>query len=219
MVVNSRKQDRPARPYRSQLRRQQAAETRRRVVEAAAVLFERQGYRATTFAQLASEADVSVKTVQEYGPKAALLQAAVELTSFGVEGETDVFATDLGRAVLQVETADELATVIGAGMTAVNAPTAGLWTTLVSAAHADTELGAFHARMLGMVRAQVENVLRHVDERGWLRHDIPFDDLVESVCVTTSVETYVRFVGHDGLSVDRYESFVSRTVRETVLAR
>ena len=213
------KHDKAARPYRSDLRRRQAADTRLRVVQASLTLFERQGYRATTFAQLAAEAGVSVKTVQEHGPKSALLQAAVELASFGVEGESDFFATDLGRAMLQVESAEELASMIGRAMLAINAPSAGLWTTFVSAAHADHELSRYHARMLSLIRAQVEHVLRHIESRGWLRRDVPLDDLVEAFCIITSLETYVRFVDHDGIPPARYEEFVARTIRETVLAR
>jgi len=207
-----------ARPYRSALRRQQAAATRLRVVEAAGALFARQGYRATTFAQLADEAGVSAKTVQEHGPKSALLRAAVELASFGVEGETDFFATDLGRAALGVGGPDELAGLVGDAMRAINAPTAGLWLTVVAAAQGDEELTGFQAQMLASVRGQVERVLRYVDDRGWLRRDVPFDDLVEAFCVVTSVETYARFVLHDRKSEEEYRAFVTRTVRETVLA-
>ena len=48
--------------------------------------------------------------------------------------------------------------------------------------------------MLALLRGQVEHVLRYVAERGWLRPDVPFDDLVEAFCVITCVETYARFV-------------------------
>jgi len=205
------------RPYRSDLRQRQAAQTRVRVVEAAVTLFGRQGYSATTFAQLAEEAGVSVKTVQEHGPKSALLQAAMELSSFGVEGETDFFATDLGQTFLQRRDPSELATMTGEAMLAINAPSAGLWMTVVGASHGDEELSRFQAKMLSQIRAQVEHVLRYVDGRGWLRSDVPFDDLVEAFCVITCVETYVRFVQHDGKSPDEYKSFVARTVRETIL--
>ena len=149
----------------------------------------------------------------------ALLDAGVELASFGVEGQTDFFATDLGRAMLQVESADELASMIGSAMLGINTPSAGLWTTFVSAAHADQELSRYHARMLSLIRAQVEHVLRYIDARGWLRRDVPLDDLVEAFCIITCLETYVRFVEHDGIPPARYEEFVARTVRETTLAR
>ena len=204
------------RPYRSDLRQRQAEQTRRRVVEAALKLFGSRGYRATTYAELADEAGVSVKTVQEHGPKAALLQAAVELASFGVEGEEDFFATDLGRAMLTVRDADQLATMLGGVMLAVNAPSAGVWMTFASAANGDRELTRVRAGMLDLIRGQVEHLLRWVDDSGWLRRDVPFDDLVEAVCVITCVETYVRFVEQDGRSPEQYCAFVARTVRETV---
>lgn len=205
-----------ARPYRSELRTRQAAQTRLRVVEAAAERFSRQGYRATTYAQLAEQAGVSVKTVQEHGPKSALLQAAVELVSFGVEGETDFFATDVGVGMLAAANPDELALLVGRAMLAINEPSADLWMTVVSAAHGDSALTRFQHHMLGLVRQQVAHVLGFFDERGWLRQDVPFDDLVEAACVITCVETYVRFVQVDGRSTESYTSFVTRSMRETI---
>ena len=207
-----------ARPYRSELRKQQAAETRLRVVEAAVRLFGRQGYSATIFAQLAHEAGVSIKTVQDHGPKSALLQAAVELASFGVEGETDFFATDVGKTMLGVRDRDELAALIGETMLGINAPSAGLCMTVGAAAHGDPELGGYHTGMLALIRQQVEHVLTFVADRGLLRRDVPFDDLVEAFCIVTCVETYVRFVAQDGKSDDEYKAFVARMVRETILA-
>lgn len=188
------------------------------MVEAALTLFGSRGYRATTYADLADQAGVSVKTVQEHGPKAALLQAAVELASFGVEGEEDFFATDLGRTMVAAQDPNEFAMMLGAVMLAVNAPSAGVWMTFASAAHGDRELTRVRARMLDLIRRQVEHVLRWVDSRGWLRTDVPFDDLVGAVCIITCVETYVRFVEQDGRSPDQYRAFVARTVRETVFA-
>jgi AcrR family transcriptional regulator len=207
-----------ARPYRSALRQQQAAQTRLRVVEAAVGLFSKQGYRATTFTQIAGEAGVSVETVRKHGPKSALLQAALELASFGVVGETDFFATDLGKVMLQVRGPDELAALVGEAMLAINAPSAGLWMTTAGAAHGDEELSGYHRQMLGLIRTQVDHVLRYVADRGWLRTDVPLDDVVESFCVITCVETYVRFVQLDGKPDDAYQAFVTRTVRETILA-
>ena len=207
-----------ARPYRSQLRERQAAETRHRVIEAAVALFSRQGFPATTVAQIAKQAGVSVETVQKHGPKSELLRHAVELAAFGVEGETDIFATDAGRAILGARSSDEFATVLGRLVVGINAPAAGVWMTVVGVAHGDAESRQFQAQMLASIRLQVEQVLRVVEERGWLRGDVPFDELVEAACILTSVETYVRFVQLDGKPVDAYEAFVARAFRDTVLA-
>ena len=103
-------------------------------------------------------------------------------------------------------------------MLAINAPSARLWLTVAAAAQGDEELTGFQAQMLASVRGQVERVLHHVAEHGWLRTDVPFDDLVEAFCVLTSVESYARFVLQDRKSDEEYTAFVTRTVRETVLA-
>lgn len=207
------------RTYRSELRRRQAAETRRRVVESAVEVFSAHGYQAATFAQIAERAGVSVETVQKHGPKTALLWAAVEVSSFGVEGDVDLFDTEPGRAFLATRDPDEFAKVVGETMLAINEPVAGTWTAATAAAHGDREVAGHLAQRLATIRGQVENALRTIADRGWLRTDVPFDDLVEATCVITSVESYVRYVRLDGKSPKRYQAFVARAIRDTVLAR
>ncbi len=206
------------RPYRSQLRQRQAAETRHGVVEAALALFGSQGYHATTYTQIAHEAGVSVQTVQKHGPKSALLQAAVELASFGVEGESDFFATEVGKAMLDIEDPDTLATYLGVAMLAINEPSAGVWMSFVGAAHGDDELRRYHVQFIALIRGQIERFLQFVVARGWLREDVPFDALVEALSVIVSVESYARFVLLDGMTTDDYRAFVSRTVRLSIFA-
>jgi len=61
------------RPYHSARRREQADETRRRIIGAAQDLFVTQGYGRTTIAEVAREAGVAVETVYAaYGNKATL---------------------------------------------------------------------------------------------------------------------------------------------------
>lgn len=206
------------RPYRSALRQQQAAATRRRVVEAALELFSHQGFHATTLAEIAERAGVAVQTVRKQGPKSALLRAAGELSAFGAEGETDVFDTDVGRALLAVDDPDAMAAAVGDAILAINAPSAAMWIAFAGAAHGDAELAAHHRRFLREIRGQVVRFLRYVDQRGWLRSDLPFEDLVEAFVVITSSDGYVRYVVVDGRPPEEYRDFVTRTVRATVLA-
>src|SRR3954470_1180212 len=64
------------RRYDSPRRREQAAATRREILEAAQRLFERQGYTATTMAAIAAEAGVALKTVYVvFETKSGLLHA------------------------------------------------------------------------------------------------------------------------------------------------
>lgn len=72
------------RPYDSSNRARQAQETRRRIVAAAALLFVREGYSATSISAIAQEAGVAVPTVYaSLRSKANILRAVVELTVRG----------------------------------------------------------------------------------------------------------------------------------------
>jgi TetR/AcrR family transcriptional regulator, regulator of autoinduction and epiphytic fitness len=72
------------RTYDSSNRARQARETRRRIVEAAARLFVRDGYAATSVAAIAEAAGVAVPTVYAaFRSKAGLLRAVVDLTVRG----------------------------------------------------------------------------------------------------------------------------------------
>ncbi len=218
-VVNMVEADNGTRGYRSELRQRQAADTRQRVIEAAAEVFGANGYHGATFAQIAKRAGVSIETVQKHGPKAALLWAAVEVRSFGVEGRLDIRDTEPGRAMLAAGDPAGFAAVVGETILAINEPVAGVWTAALGAAQGDRDATDLLGEQIATIRTQVERLLRIIGDRGWLRTDVPFDDLVEAACVITSAEAYVRFVLIDGRSRDAYREFVARTIRDTILVR
>ena len=67
------------RAYRSTVRQEQAAQTRRRILDAAWSRFESAGYARTTIREIASEADVAVDTVYAtFGTKARILTALID---------------------------------------------------------------------------------------------------------------------------------------------
>ena len=76
----------PSARYNSPRRREQAAATRREILEAAQRLFERQGYAATTMAAIAAEAGVALKTVYvAFETKSGVLRALWNLRLRGDE--------------------------------------------------------------------------------------------------------------------------------------
>src|SRR5215467_6222433 len=69
-----------ARPYHSPVRREQAARTRQRILDAAGDLFARQGYGTTSVRQIAAAAQVAPDTVYAtFGSKARLLTAQLDI--------------------------------------------------------------------------------------------------------------------------------------------
>src|SRR5690349_3594795 len=90
------------RTYRSELRAQQAKQTRRRIVEASARLFATTGYQATTLAAIAREAGVSTETVKTAGSKAELLLAGFEVVFSGTEAADSLTETEVGQGVMNL---------------------------------------------------------------------------------------------------------------------
>src|SRR6059036_3430611 len=79
------------RSYDSPLRREQAAATRREILEAAQRLFEERGYASTSMAASAGEAGVALKTVYvAFATKSGLLRALWHLLLRGDEADVPV---------------------------------------------------------------------------------------------------------------------------------
>jgi AcrR family transcriptional regulator len=208
-----------SRVYRSELRRQQAVQTRARVIAAAAELFATQGYAGTTFAKIAAAAGVSPQTVQAHGPKASLLKAAAEYVSLGESDRDDVFDLELGRALMAADDRDAGFGSMVQVLSDMYERGASLWLALSAAAVDDPELRRYHAKWVADITAQGRRLLEVCRDRGWLRDDIPFDDLVTTTAVVTSPETYQRLVHHGGFSAAAYRKWVVRMLNETVAKR
>jgi AcrR family transcriptional regulator len=81
-------------------RAERAAATKRRIVEAAAALFEDPGYASATIEAIAAKADVAVETVYaRFGNKAAVLKAVLDQAVIG---------NDRGLAVLELPAIAEI---------------------------------------------------------------------------------------------------------------
>jgi AcrR family transcriptional regulator len=90
----------PKRSYHSPRRQEQAAATRRSILEAAQRLFVHQGYPATTMEAIAAEAGVALKTVYlAFATKSGLLRALWDLL---LKGDEDEAAVDQRQWFLEV---------------------------------------------------------------------------------------------------------------------
>src|SRR5262245_18207817 len=89
------------RPYRTARRREQAGETRQRILHAAQQLFISEGYGRTTIVQVARAAGVSVETVYAtYRNKATLLRQVWYATFRGDEEDVRLLDRPEIQAVL-----------------------------------------------------------------------------------------------------------------------
>lgn len=220
VFITMSRQSISARPrvYRSELRQQQAEQTRSRVIAAAAELFTADGYARTTLAKIAAAAGVSTETVQGQGSKAALLIAAAEFAGVGVSGEENILNLEVGREMIAMGDPKAALDYVASAVTNVHERTAKLAPALFGGAHADPELDRYLNEFIAGINRQVRRVLSVFRDRGWLRSDVPFDELVETAAVLSSVETYLRMTHRDGWSAEAYQKWCRRMLAETVFA-
>lgn len=185
----------------------------------AAELFATQGYARTTLAKIAAAAGVSAETVQGQGPKAALLIAAIEYAGLGVSGEENLLNLDVGRQLIAIADPQESLDFLVTAVTDVHQRTAKLAPALFGGAASDPDLDRYLNEFIAGINAQVRRVLSVFSERGWLRVDVPFDEIVETCGVLCSVETYLRITHRDGWRTDAYKTWCRRMLAETVFAR
>lgn len=217
--LNEGKGSAQARRYRSDLRRQQAEQTRERIVTAAAELFAAQGYARTTLAKIAAASGVSTETVQLHGPKAALMVAAVEYVAFGVSGEQNILDLEIGRQFLAIADREEAIDFLVAKQTELHQHSAALAQALIGAAASDPELDRYLDKLLAGIVSQHRRLLTVCRDRGWLRDDLPFDEVVATAAVLLGIDIFQRVTRRDGWTVRRYRTWLRRMLAETVFAR
>ncbi|WP_207455724.1 TetR/AcrR family transcriptional regulator [Herbiconiux sp. SYSU D00978] len=187
------------RPYNSPLRKAEAAATRARILDAAAALFEEEGYALTTMKQIADRAGVSLQTVHLAGPKAAILLAAYDrrIQQGGLPRR------DPAHAPLE-----RLCVAAGTSI-AVNSRSAKLWYAIEAASHSDPLVKeAFRAMVEGHSGA-VRDVVSALDV-----DDV--DAAMAEVHFLLAATTYLHFVEQHGWSHERFRGWLERRLFATV---
>jgi AcrR family transcriptional regulator len=187
-----------------------------RVLATAGELFAADGYARTSLAKIAAAAGVSAQTVHSLGPKAALMIAAITYAAVGVAGEENLLNLDVGRALLANDDYEESLHFMAAYQTGAHERTAGLALALIGGAGSDPTLERYLMDFIASLNGQVRRVLGVYRDRGWLRSDVAFDELVKTMAVLSSVDTYLRLTYHDGWSAATYQAWLRRMLAETI---
>jgi hypothetical protein len=73
-------------------------------------------------------------------------------------------------------------------------------------------------RSITSLNLQARRVMDSFRDRGWLRGDVPFEELVETAPVLCSVETYLRITHRDGWGVNAYKAWCRRMSAEAIFS-
>ncbi len=209
----------PTRAYRSELRDEQAAETRARVLDAAAAEFATHGYSGTTIAAVAVAASVSVETVKLQGAKHELLLAAWERRLVGGTRQMEPFlAQDDFRAVVDALSDEELLGSFVHMAADLSAREHGLWHAFVSAARFDEKVRDAMETTLAVRREEFRLAIAVFDARGLLTGERSLDERAATFGFLVSAEGYEQLVVQSGFTAERYEEWLHRAIRALVLA-
>lgn len=196
-----------ARPYRSNLRERQAADTRRRVLQAARVTFAANGYATTTINDIAAAADVSAQTIYAgFTSKAGLARALVDYTneqSGAAEMAADVRAADTPERLLRASI--HLVCVLHERI-------GDLIRVLTQAAQVDSALGPTVAAGRASHAEPQKMIVSRLAAAGALRDEITEEAAVGLLSVCTSPEAVERYVADLHWSYDQIEDVLTTAV-------
>lgn len=201
------------RSYRSSLRTEQAAETRRRVLDAAAACFSEKGYSGTSLADVGIRAGVSTETVKSSGPKRDLLLRAFEQAFAGAEGDAPIGDSDAGEELLRIADNDEFLAAMAAFIADANARTSVLWTELLSAANADRTIGQALTGLLDRRRREYRQLADVLLGRGIVRSGSDMDAAADTLSFLWSPESHQQLVLQGSWTMERYASWLADAVR------
>jgi AcrR family transcriptional regulator len=137
-----------SRRYNSPRRREQAAATRREILESAQRLFEQQGYAATTMAAIAAEAGVALKTVYlAFETKSGVLRALWHLLLRGDEDDVPVGDRPWYREVVVEPDPERQLRLTGRNSRMVKERAGALLGVIRSASSSDPDIAALWARI------------------------------------------------------------------------
>lgn len=190
------------RRYRSERRREQAEQTRQRVVAAAAATFGERGWEGTSISAIAERAGVSQETVYgRFGNKRALLGEALQRAVRG-DDPRPVPEQDGPRAVMEATDLDERLHLFATDISARLERAAPLVAAVSAASRSEPELAELLRRL-------------HADRLANLAV-FASGDALETVWAVTSPELYELLRRQRGWSQKRYRAWLVETLALTL---
>lgn len=206
------------RRYASPLRQAEAARTRAAILDAAAELFSRDGYAATTMKGIAVSAGVSVQSVHLAGSKSVLLVAAFERALLGDESGTGLTQAPPVADILDRLDVDEAMRVWLDAVARGHERSAGLARAMAIAGETDAVAAAAMADLDARRRRDIRAASTWLVTRGLLgAGDI--DEVTDELSYLIGPETYAFLVTRCGWPATRYRSWVERTLRDLLARR
>jgi AcrR family transcriptional regulator len=207
-----------ARRYDSTLRRQQAVQTRARILDAAERLFANRGYGATTMEAIASEAGVATDTVYAgFRSKPGVLHALIDVRIGGDEAPVALIDRP-GPQAVQVERSQKRQIAgIAAGVAEVLERARPVDDIMRGAAAVDPEVAALRARIQAARYDNMRRFASWVAANGPLRGGMDLDEAAAILWTLASPEVHRLLITERGWPSARYRTWLAGTLTRVLL--
>ena len=208
----------PKRRYDSPRRREQAQTTRRAILQAAERLFAEQGYAATTMAQVASAADVSLKTVYlAFDTKAGVLRALWHLRLRGDQDDAPVAQRTWYQEVLEEADPAVKLTLNARNARAVKERAGALLGVIRNAALVDPDISELWKRISTDFHDNQRAIVTSLEAQGALSADINVAQGADILWTLNHPDVWHLLVGERGWTPEAWERWFRETSSRELL--
>lgn len=198
------------RSYNSPRRVEQTAATRRAVLSAARALFVTNGYNATTIAEIAERAQVSMDTIYAtVGRKPALLRELVETAISGTDQSMPAEQRDYVMRIAATDTAIAKITIYADAITAIQERMAPVFLALRDAAATDTDCAALWTEIARRRATNMRAFAADLRSTGELRTDLTDDQVADIVWSMNAAEYWDLLVRERGWTPDQFADWIT----------
>ncbi|WP_409331575.1 TetR/AcrR family transcriptional regulator [Trujillonella humicola] len=201
-------------------RADQAAQTRRRVREAAGRLFLQEGYAATTLQQIADEAGVAVQTVYfHFGNKRTLLKEVADVASVGDDEPVALLDRPWVQELRGAPDGPETVAVWLRVSREIFGRVAPVLRIVRDAAGSDPDMAAQWEVNQQQRHTAHRMLAETLDAKGALRAGLAVEEAADVLFALISLEVYVLLTVDRGWEPERWERWATSAVCDAVLAR
>ena len=208
----------PKRPYDSSLRKQQANQTRMRILDAAQSLFAARGYPVSTVEAIAAASGVAVDTVYAaFGSKRGVLQALLNMRVGGDEAELDLLDRAGPQAVRREPDQKAQLAAFAADVSAIVERARPVDDIVRGAAAVDADIAAFRSETEAYRYRNMRQFISWLAAKGPLAHGLTEDDAAAIVWTITSPEVHGKLRVARGWSAERYAAWLAQSLARILL--
>jgi AcrR family transcriptional regulator len=206
------------RTYNSPRRREQAAATRREILEAAQRLFESQGYVATTMAEIANGAGVALKTVYvAFETKSGVLRALWNVLLRGDEEDVPVNEREWYRETLDEPDPERQLRLNARNSRAGKLRVAATGAAILAAAPTDPEIGALWERIQGEYRQNQHRIVESLAKKKALKPGLDVERATDILWTINHPAVWQLLIYNRGWTPEEYEAWTAEAACSQLL--